>query len=548
MNAKKLATQLAVFVLSMNFLLTGCKELPKSGPQAEGATNQEKAETVSGNTPLQFTFFGNYDWYTMQPWGEDTATKWIKENKKVSVVAIPSGGASQQKFNTMLASDQLPDVIFTDRGPDVERLRRAGKLVALDPFLEKYPNLKKWASSDALNLLRSDDGKLYQFPNWYTTTPIGNGGYIVNDKIYRELGSPKLETFTDLYAYLVKVKDKHPELIPFEVSIMAQGIDILYSGFANDHPLINISNAEGIFAVPEGNRFTSIFTDPVYKEAMQFGSKLYREKLVPQDALTQTLDQVREKVAAGKVAVAASFNVSDLTTRGNASLKEKDPNAGYSIIWPLHKEGVDKNKVWPTQYDLLGWNVNVITTNAKDPESIYAYLDWLTGEEGQRIITWGPEGIYWQWTNEKGAPIFSRKFFDDEKEYNRLYGIWDSFTWAGNTNFQTGIEESIFKQYPSGKEDWAAVAKNTVTRKTSFNATPYINLEPQPESEEGLISQKIKDIYKDTRARMLYAKSDEEIAALLEKAEKDAKKAGYPKLLAYKTDRWQQNLKKMNQK
>jgi ABC-type glycerol-3-phosphate transport system substrate-binding protein len=544
---KKLATWLAAFLLSMNFLLMGCKEVPKSGPQ-DGGANREKAETVSGNVPLQFTFFGNYDWYTMQPWGEDPATKWIEDNKNVKVDAVPSGGASQQKFNTMLASDQLPDVIFTDRGPDVERLRRAGKLVPLDPYLEKFPNLKKWASSDALNLLRSDDGKLYQFPNWYTTTPTGNGGYIVNDKIYREFGSPKLETFTDLYAYLAKVKDKHPELIPFEVSIQAQGVDILYSGFANDHPLINISNAEGIFAVPDGNRFTSIFTDPVYKEAMQFASKLYREKLVPQDALTQTLDQVREKVAAGKVAIAASFNVIDLTTRGNAVLKEKDPNAGYSIIWPLHKEGVDKNKVWPTQYDSLGWNVNVITTNAKNPEGIYAYLDWLTGEEGQRIITWGPEGLYWQGTDEKGAPKFSRKFFEDGKEYNRLYGIWDSFTWVGNTNFQTEIEDSIFKQYPSGRENWAAVAKNTVTRKTSFNATPYINLEPQPESEEGLISQKIKDIYKDTRARMLYAKNDEEIAALLEKAEKDSEKAGYSRLLAYKTNRWQQNLKKLNQK
>jgi hypothetical protein len=172
----------------------------------------------------------------------------------------------------------------------------------------------------------------------------------------------------------------------------------------------------------------------------------------------------------------------------------------------------------------------------------------LTGEEGQRIITWGPEGLYWQGTDEKGAPKFSRKFFEDGKEYNRLYGIWDSFTWVGNTNFQTEIEDSIFKQYPSGRENWAAVAKNTVTRKTSFNATPYINLEPQPESEEGLISQKIKDIYKDTRARMLYAKNDEEIAALLEKAEKDSEKAGYSRLLAYKTNRWQQNLKKLNQK
>ena len=121
---------------------------------------------------------------------------------------IVVAGAHTQKLSAMMASDDLPDMIWTDRNhPDMERLRKEGKLVAYDDYLDKYPNLKTWMGD--LNMLRSDDGKLYMFPNWYSSNPYGNAGYVVNKKIYKELGEPPLETTDDLYDYLVKVKDKY---------------------------------------------------------------------------------------------------------------------------------------------------------------------------------------------------------------------------------------------------------------------------------------------------------------------------------------------------
>lgn len=70
---------------------------------------------------------------------------------------------------------------------------------------------------------------------------MGNGGYAVNNKIYKELGSPKLETFDDLYAYLKLVKEKYPDIIPFEVGMLGQGIDFLYAGMAEDRNVGQVS-------------------------------------------------------------------------------------------------------------------------------------------------------------------------------------------------------------------------------------------------------------------------------------------------------------------
>ncbi|MNJ03679.1 hypothetical protein D3C73_1641020 [compost metagenome] len=55
----------------------------------------------------------------------------------------------------------------------------------------------------------------------------------------------------------------------------------------------------------------------------------------------------------------------------------------------------------------------------------------------------------------------------------------------------------------------------------------------------------MNDIFQEAFAKALYAKSDEEVLSLLNKANEDAKKAGYEKLLKYQTEKWQDNLSKM---
>ncbi|MEK4047019.1 hypothetical protein NSU18_25750 [Paenibacillus sp. FSL H8-0048] len=62
----------------------------------------------------------------------------------------------------MIVSDQLPDVLVMDRGKDVERLQKAGELVALDSYLEQYPEFVQTVGEKTLNMLRSEDGRLYQ--------------------------------------------------------------------------------------------------------------------------------------------------------------------------------------------------------------------------------------------------------------------------------------------------------------------------------------------------------------------------------------------------
>lgn len=543
-------TLLLVAILLVFAALSGCSKKGSNeetkDPEAPG---NDSEKFVLGETPLEYTMYGHYDWYTMPTWGEDLASKSIKENKKVNVKAISSGGNAQQKLNTMIVGNDLPDVIWMDRGPDVEKLRENGMLVPLDDFIDKYPNLKEWAGESTLNMLRSPDGKIYQFPNWYTSQPNGNSGYVVNEKIYKELGSPKLETLEDLYSYLQQVKEKYPNVIPFEPGLVGSGFDILYSAFAEDHSSLFV----GMRAVPQGDKLTSIFKDPVFRESMQYINKLFRERLISQDALTQTDDQLREKIMTGNFAVYAESSPTTNANLADSLLKAEDPEAGLKMIWPIHKEGLDKEKIWTGSFSQLGWNVSVITKNAKNPEAIFAFLDYMTGPEGQRDIFWGPEGLYWEGTHSvegvDEAPIFTDAYVTDTKNRDELMETTNSLQWVGNTVYIDKSKMAFEMTLPEEQQNWATRYQSQITWKTQYNGTPFVNLSPMPESDEGIAEQRVNDIYDEARAKAIQnASSEQEVLDILDAAEKSAQAVGYDKLLEYKTKRWQENVAQMEGK
>ncbi|MGI2295088.1 extracellular solute-binding protein [Paenibacillus sp. GXUN7292] len=522
----------------------GGKE-PSAAPPATGGPTSDAGDVENnlGVKPVTFSFYGHYDWMTTAPWGDNEATKWIQENLKVNVNPVQAGGAPEEKLNTMIVGNDLPDVIFTDRGAVVERLIKAGKLVALDEYYDKYPNFKKYVKESTFNLLRSEDGKIYQIPNWYTAGTFGNGGWMVNKDIYNELGGPKLETFDDLYDYLLQVRDKYPNVVPLEVGEKGAGLDIMYGGFKENATSHDI----GLKGYPDGDKLVSIFEDQAYKELVLYINKLFRERLITQDALQQTQDAVKEKVNTGRVAVMIESNITTYGAEGHRALTNANPDSGYEIIWPIRKAGLDKDKIFVSGFESLGWNVNVITTEAKDPEAIFAYYDWITGPEGQKVLFFGPKGLFWDEENADGSPIPNEAYkTGDVNERTEKMRKFEDFNWAGNTTFIDTAKMSLEMALSENQRSWETIAQSTVTWATSKDVTEYVNTEPIPETEIGVILQNVNDIYTVAFAKMVHAKSDEEVLAVLEQAKKDSNKAGLDKLLQFRTEKWQENVQKIN--
>ncbi|MBP1963042.1 extracellular solute-binding protein [Paenibacillus aceris] len=527
-------------VLMVGTLLTGCG----TSKSSDGKEAASTAAATKEDKLLSFSFYNFDDDWQPAPWGETVTTKWIQENKKVSINYVPTNGNAKQKFNAMYASGDLPDVISLGAGPELDRLISEGQVVPLDQYLDKYSNLKKSAGDKIININRSSDGKLYLIPDWYVGGDHlnGNGGYAVNRKMYKELGSPKLETLADLESYLRTVKEKYPNVIPLEVG-NPSAIKMMYSAFKENNPPYFVNN----MFYPEGNTIKPITEDPAFKDFMLFTSKLFRDKLMTQDVFTQKTDQMIEKLSQGKVAVAIEPNLASRARVPDSKLKAQDPESGYEFIWPVHKDGLDKNKIFINSTGREGGGKIVITKKAKDPERIFAFLDWATSDEGQSVLWFGPPGFLWDKTDENGIPIPNDKYKTmDKAELDKLH-ISDNMM-AGNATWVDLSKVARDKLLPESQRDFTTTQQVNITWKTAMDTTTFANTKPQGDSEEGIALQAVKDIFDQGFSKMIYAKSDDEVLSVLAKTNDDMKKAGFPKAIDFIQKQWQDNLKKIGGK
>ncbi|MDQ6422964.1 extracellular solute-binding protein [Paenibacillus sp. LHD-117] len=550
--------QLQIFmllVLAVSLVLAGCSSsnngnsnAVSTNTPAEDKGNQAETndtEKEKEKDPLEMSWYVVYDWVTITPWGEDLSTEWIKNDQNVQINWVAANGAADQNLNNMIVSGELPDVITMDRGAKIEQLVQAGMLVALDEYIDKYPNLKKWLGDDAINMLRSSDGKLYQFPNWYTGSGElgGNAGWMINTKIYKELGSPKLETFTDLENYLTLAKEKYPDITPLDVQEQFRGFPVIYSGFGENKPFFNVDKT---YFYQDGDQLLPVFDDPALKEALLYTSRLFRNKLITQDAFTQTYDQYMEKVNSGKAAVVVSVDAFNQGHEGSLPGKGVDEEPLYKAIWTIHKEGLDASKIKPDPKYRTGWNSTLITKKAKDPEAIFAFMDWMTSPDGQRIRFDGPPGVLWDEIGDDGVVIKTNKYTDAELEKMVLTS---DFNWVANGNYFGEIDYKTKMKEDEGVRPWTAwstLAQKEVYGQTSFDATEFENIYPAPDSDEGIADQKIAEIMQELLAKAVFAKDDSEVEKLLAAAKADAEKAGIAKVVAFKEARWKENLVKLN--
>jgi hypothetical protein len=517
-------------LLTLVILVSGCGAKPTT-------TTGTPEGFIFGETPLEFSWYQNYDYYAAKPWGTDSlAQQWIEDNLKVKVKFMDAGGAAAEKFSIMVVSNDFPDVIQIDRGQDANNLISTGKIVNVDRFTGKYTNYyNDFKNNGILTMLTSDDGKWYQIPNWANAAgnPNGNYGWALNKNIYGSLGRPDIKTYDDLYKYLISVKEKYPNIIPLETA----GENIIFGGMNEGLIPDYIVNYYGY---PENNKLNLIFEMPEYKESMLLMNKWFNEKLISQDTFSQTKDQLVEKWSNGSVAVLAGEIVS-LVARENLLKTGND----WEYIMPVHKAGLDQSKITLQSYNMVGSNVSLITTGAKNPEGIYAFLDWCYSYKGQSLMNYGPQGLYYDdWDADK-FPVLKPEYFEKApSEISKEIGA-GGLT-IGNTSWVDACALKVYDRAPADKKNWTKGIQRGVIWKTSKNATEFCNAVPSKSSREGIIYQNIADLYKNYKARMIFAKSSAEVEALLAELISKCKAADSDSLLEKETEVWQSNRVKLN--
>jgi ABC-type glycerol-3-phosphate transport system substrate-binding protein len=496
---------------------------------------------------LSFTWYKNYDWYSAEQWAnEKGGEKWIQSTYGVNIQFLDSGGAPDQRLATMILDEEFPDVISLERDANLRTLIEAGLVLPLDGYLDTYPNLRKYLGDEILNMMRAQDGKLYAFPNW--AAPLGQlsggAGWLLQKKYHDALGNPAINTYDELYEYLKTLKARYPNIVPLEVGrdFQSDAARALYGGFgANLNPAYPISNL-----YRDGNTLKSSLEDPYYREMLLFVNKLYRERLITQDMFTITDDIVKERIRNGLVGIACLSDIFDTENVivPNMELKAEDPSYELSPMNPVHAAGIPLESVHTNFTNCSGWNVSVITKDAANPEKIFAFLDWMFGNEGQLVLVYGVPGKYFisGEYDSFGYPVkMTDAFFSASNE--EIDSEWCETNWVGNTAFVDNMAKYIYET--TGYAQQLKLDQFNYTWNHSVDSTELTDIVPPLNTDMGVLFQYIDGIYQQAIPAIITASSEARAQTLMDQYLVELKQAGLDRLLAWQWEIISSNLTKL---
>lgn len=410
--------------------------------------DQNSWEYLDGQTNLTVNWYVDVASWN-PPTGLDIISQIIKEKTGIQVIFDTPVTDDGQKLATMIAGGDLPDVISipTNRSQTITSLAQQGYVYDINTLSEKWaPTLMDHLPEDVLEWWSYGNGKTYGIPNHYYSyedIPEGqlqpNGGMMVRQDIFDAWQTYVEQNLKDNNGMV-----NYTGLSGGAKQVPWQGYITTPEGFkeAAIWALQNYASslttglqlsqfrANGsasldwlaqFFAIPfedENGEYVYQFTEEAYADMLYYLNDLYLAGVISPANFTQDYDGVGSVIASGK-AFATLVTPQDYQIHFTTA---KDSGYTYESMYITNEQGDA-----PVLSDIRGYGYmfNMITTDADRPDMIIKLFDFLTSKEGQRLISMGPEGVTWNWSNGENSDIVYTETYLQEKANSQTskYGL-----------------------------------------------------------------------------------------------------------------------------
>lgn len=359
-----------------------------------GASSPDSAVTLT----LMTNETGVDDWNEMQD--SDVA----KEILKKTGVSLEIESVDNDKYNVVLASNDLPDIIRTQPS-QFAQLIEGGNVIALDGLVATNGKDMQQSIPDTLAFSKEhwSDGqnKLYFIPAQVGVDAMGNMpgvGFSVRWDWYKELGYPKIGSMDDFLDVAEQMVKKHPatpngkKVYGFSLwsdsgtwpFIYPMAAILGYGGYASSNCVMMVKIAD--------NSIASMLTDenaPFWK-SVEFYYKAEQLGLLDPDSFTQKRADRTTKLNNDGICV-------DPWPESLSNVDQTTSLAGYAVPpldWGYQWNGIDYKMGWIDK-DFA------ITKSCKSPEKAMDLLNYVWSYEGVRTLYSGVKGL--EWNDEGGA-------------------------------------------------------------------------------------------------------------------------------------------------
>ena len=398
---KALSVLLTTAVLSAMCIGCGGNDAANTNADKEASDsgNGEASDSGSGDVKEFTAFFAvpgseiNDDNEIQQMIAEKTGVK-VKETWL-------TGQTAQEAVGTLIAGGEYPD--FIDGGDGMAQLYEAGALVALDDYIDKYPNIKEFLTEQEWDRLRQDDGHIYwiqQFGNIYgeeKATSHNDEAFWIQTRVLEWAGYPEIHTMDQYFELIENYNKENPT--------MEDGTEnIQYTILCDDWRYFCLENApefldgypnDGSCIVdPETLKVIDYNTTPTAKRYFQKLNEEFQKGVVDPESFTQTYDEYIAKLSTGRV-LGMIDQWWNFAYTVNDSLKQQglDVKGCNYVPLPITIEEGMKNQ-WHNSGGVLNVASGLaVTTSCSDVEGALQFVNDLLDQEIHDLRFWGVKDV-----------------------------------------------------------------------------------------------------------------------------------------------------------
>ncbi|MFA9439628.1 extracellular solute-binding protein [Uliginosibacterium sp. sgz301328] len=377
-------------------------------------------------------------------------------NVKLQSVANKAATNSQEQFNLMMASGDLPDVVGGDNLKDkFIQYGQEGAFIPLNKLIDQYaPHLKAFFKShpEVERAIKAPDGNLYFIP--YVPDGVVARGYFIREDWLKKLNLKPPQNIDELYTVLKAFKEKDPngngkaDEVPF----------------IDRHPdevfrLVNFWGARSSgsdnymdFYIDNG-RVKHPWSETAFRDGIKHVAQWYKEGLIDKEIFTRKA-RAREQMFGGNLGgFTHDWFASTMTF--NEGLSKTVP--GFKLI-PIAPPTNSKGQRWEEDSRQKvrpdGW---AITVKNKNPVETIKFFDFYFSRPGRDISNFGVPGVTYDIKN--GKAVFKDSVLKSPQPVNnQLYdmgaqipiGFWQDYDYERQwttPEAQAGIDMYVKGKY-----------------------------------------------------------------------------------------------------
>lgn len=516
------------------------EEVQGEKPAEEVKLTQDQPGWSVDTSPITFDWYINFAWFPNK-WGEDITSKYVTKKTGVDINFIVPAGNEAEKMNTMIASGSLPDFITLGWYEDAVKKMIEGDLVLpLNELADQYdPYFHKVTDPAKVSWYTQEDGNIYGYPNSSSSPKdyekfgdnlTSTQTFLVRKDMYEAMGSPDMRTPEGFLKALEDAKKMFPDV---------NGQPLIPLGMYDFHEKGNASlehYIQNFLAVPyeKDGKLNDRFLDPDYIKWLKTMRQANENGLLSKDIFIDKRPQMEEKIAQGRY-FSMLYARSDLANQQNA-LFANDPNSIYIAVDGPANSNMDQATL--SGPSISGWTVTLISKNVKDKARAIRFLDYLISEEGQRDTFLGEKGVTWDTIDGKDQflPEVNQLLQSDRGAFDKKYGASHTFWMMMDTNMTPAWAPAAVEPFKQ-MEDW--------TRGKTHSFSQFDQLDPQGNSEEGIINGKVLQEWGKSLPKMILAKTEAEFDQVWNDYLAKRESLGFAKVQEFRQKKYEENMKKL---